>query len=108
MSNVETAQMFAEAEEQAKAEAQAKALAEKKEAYRKFLTECRCFKDFMMGKEKEFAQCKSYIQKYMFELVQLGGAINSDFLAGMRMAVEMFEELPLKWDRTFAEMDKEA
>ena len=107
MANAETAQMFEEAQSKAGAEARAKAQAEKKEAYKKFLVECRCFKDFMTGKEKEFAQCKEYIQKYMFNLCQLGGAINVDFIAGVRMAVEMFEELPGKWDNTFAELDKE-
>ena len=107
MANVEEAQMFETKESEAAAEARAKANAEKKEAYKKFLVECRCFKDFMMGKEKEFAQCKEYIQKYMFNLCQLGGAINVDFIAGVRMAVEMFEELPGKWDKTFAELGQE-
>ena len=43
----------------------------------------------------------------MFQAIQLGGVINSDFLAGIRMGLEMFEELPGKWDNTFARLGQE-
>lgn len=98
-------EMNAESEEAKKA--REIALAEKRKADEKFLNECKCFKDFMMGKEKEFAQCKDYIIKYIFSTVQLGGVINSDFIAGIRMALEMLEELPGKWDNTFARLGQE-
>lgn len=108
--NEEMSTMFAQeekAEDEAVRKAREEALAEKRKADEKFLNECKCFKDFKMGKEKEFAQCKDYIIKYMFNLVQLGGAINSDFIAGVRLCLEMFEELPLKWDNTFARLGQE-
>ena len=108
--NEEMSTMFAneenvEAEEVRKA--REKALAEKRKADEKFLNECKCFKDFMMGKEEEFAKCKDYIIKYIFQTVQLGGAINADFIAGIRLCLEMLEELPGKWDNTFARLGQE-
>ena len=102
--NVETAQKFADTSEMD--EVRVKAELEKRKEYEKFLKEAKCFKDFMMGKEKEYAECKAFLQRYMFELIQLSGPINTDFLAGMRMVIEMFEELPSKWDRTFEKLDK--
>ena len=92
----------AEAEEVRKA--RERALAEKRKADEKFLNECKCFKDFMMGKEEEFAKCKDYIIKYIFQTVQIGGVINADFIAGIRLCLEMLEELPGKWDNTFARL----
>ena len=89
--NVETAQKFSEASNVDVDEVRAKAEMEKRKANEKFLKEARCFKDFMMGKEKEYGECKAFLQRYMFELIQLGGQINTDFLAGMRMVIEMFE-----------------
>lgn len=105
--NEEMATMFANAESDEAQKAREEALKEKRRADEKFLNECKCFKDFMMGKEKEFAQCKDYIIKYIFSTVQLGGVINSDFIAGIRMALEMLEELPGKWDNTFARLGEE-
>ncbi len=108
--NEEMSTMFAQetnAEAEEVRKAREIALAEKRKADEKFLNECKCFKDFMMGREAEFAKCKDYIIKYMFQAVQLGGVINSDFLAGIRMGLEMFEELPGKWDNTFARLGQE-
>ena len=108
--NEEMSTMFAHetnAESEEARKAREKALAEKRKADEKFLNECKCFKDFMMGKETEFAKCKDYIIKYIFQTVQLGGVINSDFIAGIRMALEMLEELPGKWDDTFARLGQE-
>lgn len=108
--NEEMSTMFAEetrAESKEAQEIRERALIEKRRADEKFLNECKCFKDFMMGKEKEFAQCKDYIIKYIFQTVQLGGVINSDFIAGIRMALEMLEELPGKWDDTFSRLGQE-
>ena len=108
--NEEMSTMFAN-EENAEAEevriARERALAEKRKADEKFLNECKCFKDFMMGKEEEFAKCKDYIIKYIFQTVQLGGVINADFIAGIRLCLEMLEELPGKWDNTFARLGQE-
>lgn len=108
--NEEMSQLFEEAtavDEAVVEEARAKALAEKRKADEKFLNECKCFKDLMIGKEAEFAKCKEYIIKYIFNTVQLGGVINSDFIAGIRMCLEMLEELPTKWDNTFIRLGKE-
>lgn len=108
--NEEISQMFAEAEtaeQQKDLELRRKASLEKRKANEKFLNECKCFKDLLLGKEKEFAECKDYIIKYMFGLIQLGGPINADFVAGVRMCLEMLEELPGKWDRTFENLGKE-
>lgn len=105
--NEEMATMFANAESDEAQKAREEALKEKRRADEKFLNECKCFKDFMMGREKEFAQCKDYIIKYIFQTVHLGGVINSDFIAGIRMALEMLEELPGKWDNTFARLGEE-
>lgn len=108
--NEEIAQMFqadAELANQEAEEAKRKAEHEKRKANEKFLNECKCFKDLLLGKEKEFAECKDYIIKYMFNLIQLGGPINADFVAGVRMCLEMLEELPGKWDRTFENLGKE-
>ena len=108
--NEEMSTMFAQ-EERAESEEAQKAreagLRAKRQADEKFLNECKCFKDFMMGKEKEFAQCKDYIIKYIFNTVQLGGVINADFIAGIRMCLEMLEELPGKWDDTFARLGED-
>lgn len=108
--NEEIAQMFkADADLVTKEaeETKRKAELEKRKANEKFLNECRCFKDLLLGKEKEFEACKDYIVKYMFNLMQLGGPINADFVAGVRMCLEMLEELPGKWDRTFENLGKE-
>lgn len=105
--NEEMATMFANAESDEAQKVREEALKEKRRADEKFLNECKCFKDFMLGREKEFAQCKDYIIKYIFSTVQLGGVINSDFIAGIRMALEMLEELPGKWDNTFARLGEE-
>ena len=108
--NEEMSQMFAEetnAENDAVRKAREEGLRAKRKADEKFLNECKCFKDFMLGKEKEFEVCKDYIIKYIFQTVQLGGVINSDFIAGIRMCLEMFEELPGKWDDTFARLGQE-
>lgn len=108
--NEEMSQMFAQAtDEQSEVEREirAKAKREKREANEKFLNECKCFKDLLLGKEKEFKDCKDYIVHYMFNLMQLGGPINADFVAGVRMCLEMLEELPGKWDNTFENLGKE-
>lgn len=109
MINVETANAFDDVENMSDEERKYRQelLAEKRRADEKFLNECKCFKDLIMGREKELAECRKFIEHYVFNLVQLGGAVNSDFLAGMRMAIEMFEELPAKWDNTFARLGKE-
>lgn len=105
--NEEMSTMFAQ-EEKAESEevrkAREDALRAKRKADEKFLNECKCFKDFMLGKEREFQACKDYMIKYIFSTVQLGGVITTDFVAGIRMALEMFEELPGKWDDTFARL----
>lgn len=108
--NEEIAQMFEAdtvAQNKAAEEARAKALIEKRKADEKFLNECKCFKDLLLGKEKEFKDCKDYIVHYMFNLMQLGGPINADFVAGVRMCLEMLEELPGKWDNTFSRLGQE-
>lgn len=108
--NEEMAQMFENAtavENEEIAEVKRKAVLEKRKANEKFLNECKCFKDLLLGKEKEFKECKDYIVNYMFNLIQLGGPINADFVAGVRMCLEMLEELPGKWDRTFENLGKE-
>lgn len=108
--NEEIAQMFkadADMISQEAQEAKAKALAEKRKVDEKFLNECKCFKDLLLGKEKEFKECKDYIVHYMFNLMQLGGPINADFVSGVRMCLEMLEELPGKWDNTFERLGKE-
>lgn len=102
--NAETAQMFSDDVDTNSI--REKAELEKRREYEKFLKEAKCFKDFMLGKEKEYAECKAFLQKYMFNLIQLGGQINTDFLAGMRMVIEMFEELPIKWNNTFEKYGK--
>lgn len=109
--NEEMREMFEEAtteENEAVARAREEALLAKRKADEKFLRECKCFKDFSMGKEKELKECGDYIAKYMFRCVQLGGVVTTDFVAGVRMCLEMFEELPGKWDRTFEALGKEA
>lgn len=109
--NEEMREMFEEAnvaENEEVRKAREEGLRAKRKADEKFLSECKCFKDFMMGKEKEFKVCADYIAKYMFRTVQLGGVVTADFLAGVRMCLEMFEELPGKWDRAFEELGKEA
>lgn len=110
MINAETASAFAQdINEMTEEQKQQYELlrAEKRKADEKFLKECKCFKDLSFGREKELAECRKFIEHYTFNLVQLGGAVNSDFLAGMRMTLEMFEELPAKWDNTFARVGKE-
>ena len=105
--NEEMSQMFSEDLKAEAEKARQAGLAEKRKADEKFLNECKCFKDFMMGKESEFARCRDYIIKYIFQTVQLGGVINADFIAGIRMCLEMFEELPGKWDDTFARLGED-
>ena len=106
MTNVEEMTMF-EQEDPAVAEARRKALAEKRKADEKFLTDCRCFKELLMGKDKEWDECKKYIASYMFKMPQLGGHITADFMAGIRFTVEMLDELPGKWNKTFEQLGKE-
>lgn len=108
--NEEMSTMFAEevrTESEEAKKAREEGMRAKRQADEKFLNECKCFKDFMMGKEAEFAKCKDYIIKYIFQTIQLGGVINSDFVAGIRLCLEMFEELPGKWDNTFARLGQE-
>lgn len=110
MINQETAELFQKQEEEmSKEEREVREMArkEKKKADQKFLKECKCFVSFMEGREKEFEECKNYLEHYMFNLIQLGGPINTDFLAGVRLTLEMFEELPIKWGNTFARLGKE-
>lgn len=95
------------AEDAVSARAREEALFAKRKADEKFLNECKCFKDFSLGREKELKECADYIAKYMFRCVQLGGVVTTDFVAGVRMCLEMFEELPGKWDRTFEALGKE-
>ena len=106
MANAEVRNLFEEGDKEIE-EAKKKALEEKRQADVKFLKECKCFKDLITGREKEFEECKEYIIHYIYRLIQANGQLNTDFFAGMRLVLEIFEELPGKYDYTVANLGKE-
>ena len=54
-----------------------------------------------------FEECKEYLIHYIYRLIQANGQLDTNFLAGMRLVIEIFEELPGKYDTTVANLGKE-
>ena len=107
MSNAEERGMFSDELEKEAEKARKLAIEEKKQADIKFARECKCFKDLIVGREREFEECKEYLIHYIYRLIQANGQLDTNFLAGMRLVIEIFEELPGKYDTTVANLGKE-
>lgn len=109
MNNAETAQMYAgdvETENAEMTEALELAKREKQKAREKFLKDAKCFKDLSVNAGDDLNKCIEYGEKYIYRLIQTGGPLTIDFLAGMRTVLEMFAELPEKWDNTLQSYNK--
>ena len=102
--SIETDEMFAEEQAQAREE---ETIARKK-AIKTTLEKTKVFKDFVMGREKEWADVKDKVALHMYQLPMAGNdVITKDFLAGCRFFAELVDGFALQFDKAFDELGKE-
>ena len=63
-----------------------------------FLKNRKCFKDLIEGREDVFKDCEQFMKNYIFGNVALGSPITADFIAGYKLALEMFTAIPELYD----------
>jgi hypothetical protein len=71
----------------------------KRKADEKFLREGKCWFDLFNGKEKELEDLRTYMGKWCMERVCMGEGvgITKDFMAGIRLFLEMMESYPIEY-----------
>lgn len=86
-----------EEKQREKIEAQAKEA--KRKADEAFLKDGKCWYNLFNGKEEDLANLKTYMGKWCMDRVCLGEnvGLTKDFIAGVRMLLEMMESYPKEY-----------
>lgn len=72
------------------------------------LEKCKPVKDLLVGRETEWEAVKGIIKDYVYANLMVGHEIVSrDFLAGIKMAIEIIDARATAFDDAFVELGKE-
>lgn len=86
--------------------AKAKLQKEQLEANKKFLKEGKCFYNLFEGKEKDLEDLRTYMANWCLNRTIMGenAGISKDFIAGIRMMLDVMEQYPKEYKKVMTEM----
>ena len=101
MINYETQEAFNEEMQEALEEANV----QKTKMLEKQLKATKCYKELLVGKEKEWEAVKEDVKSHIFSILMVGNEVVSrDFLAGIKHCVELFDARCQEFETAFAEL----